>query len=485
MEHASGLTDILALLGAAVLAATLASHLGFGAILGYLAAGVIIGPFGVGLIGDKETMAHIGEFGVIFLLFLIGIEMKPQRLRVMRRLVFGLGSAQFVVTGLLLGAAAHWLGDLNWRTSIIIGAGLALSSTAFGVQILADRGQLNSSWGRAGFAILLLQDLAVVPLLAAVPLLAESGMEVTEGLGLAFLEAGAILLVVLIGGRFLLGPTLRFIARARNQDLFTAFALFLVLSAAFAMDLAGLSMAMGAFLAGILLAESEYRHQVEADIQPFRGLLLGLFFMSVGMGLDLGSLVRDWVVVLAIISGLIALKAAVIWALARLFGIDGAGAIQAALLLAQAGEFGFVVFGFAGQQGLLPISVSQPLVSAIALTMLATPFLAMAGARLGRNLDSRRDRTALRPHPDQMAEVKESPILIAGFGRVGRNVYRILTGLGVSCRAVDLNESAVTRARAEGEEVYFGDSSRADILRGVGADHARLLVITLDDPKAA
>ncbi|MCK5167917.1 MAG: cation:proton antiporter, partial [Rhodospirillaceae bacterium] len=277
------MVEILSLLVAAVAAVLLFNRLGLGSVLGYLAAGAVVGPAGFALVNDPDNMRHIGELGVVFLLFLIGIEIKPKRLWVMRRMVFGFGGAQVLLTGLVLAAIAYFVFGINYAQSFIVGFGLALSSTAFGLQILSDENQMSSRWGRSSFAILLLQDLAVVPLMVIIPILAIGSMNLSESMGLAVLESAAIFLAVLVIGHYAVNPLLHAIARSRNSDAFVAAALLLVLGFAWTMEQIGLSMAMGAFIAGVMLAESQYRHQIEADVLPFRGLLLGLFFMSVGM----------------------------------------------------------------------------------------------------------------------------------------------------------------------------------------------------------
>ncbi|WP_413204415.1 monovalent cation:proton antiporter-2 (CPA2) family protein [Rhodospirillum sp. A1_3_36] len=475
------LVEVLTLLVAAIAAATVFSRLGFGAILGYLVAGAVIGPWGLGLIRDPGEIAHIGEFGVVFLLFLIGIELKPSRLWVMRRLVFGLGGAQVLVSGGALSALASLGLGLDPGPALVAGFGLALSSTAFGVQLLSDRNQLSAQWGRAGFSILLFQDLAVVPLLAMVPLLADTGSGLSMDLGLAIVETLGILVAVILGGRILINPVLKLIASTRGAEVFTGMALLLVLGFGWLMEHAGLSMAMGAFLAGVLLADSEYRHQVEVDIQPFRGLLLGLFFMAVGMGIDLGALVNNWSLILGALVVLLVVKAGLIIGLARLSGLDAAGSLQAGLLLAQAGEFGFVLFAYAGEQGVLAPAVSEPLVSVIALGMAVTPLLAMLGDRLAPRFKNARAADGA----EDADPSEDRPVLIAGFGRVGETVARMLHSLGIPCRAIDLDSENVDRGRKAGTRVYYGDASRPEILRAVGAAEARLLVITLDSPRAA
>ncbi len=472
--------EILSLLAAAVAAVLLFNRMGLGSVLGYLVAGIVVGPAGFSLVNDPENMRHIGEFGVVFLLFLIGIEIKPQRLWVMRRLVFGFGGAQVMITGLVLAGVVHFTVGVTFAQSFIVGFGLALSSTAFGLQILADENQLTTRWGRSSFAMLLFQDLAVVPLMVLVPILAVGSMNLSESMGLAVLESGAIFVAVLIVGRYAVNPLLRAIARSRNADAFVAAALLLVLGFAWAMEQIGLSMAMGAFIAGVLLAESEYRHQIEADMLPFRGLLLGLFFMSVGMTLDPTALATNWQIIIGGTVAMLMVKTALIVGLARLSRLSFADALRSGFLLSQAGEFGFVLFSLAGDQGLLPDDLINPLLSVIVLSMTATPVM----VRLGNAIADRSGTAEADMVAHEEAE-EARPVLIAGFGRVGKTVASLLKATNIPCIAIDMDADGVTLGRGEGYQVFFGDASRPDVLRMVGARHARLMVVTLDNPGVA
>ena len=367
--------DIIVLLTAAVVAVPLFQRLGLGAVLGFLVAGAAVGPWGIGFIMAVDEIRHLAEFGVVFMLFIIGIELKPARLWIMRRTVFGLGSAQLFATGVVLTLAALYF-DLTLRSALVVGFGLALSSTAFGLQILSDKGELGTEYGRTSFAILLMQDLAIVPMMALLPLLASSDMSVTEDVELAALESILILVGVFVLGRLLFRPILKLVAESkRNPEIFTATAILLVLGAALLTGWAGLSMALGAFLGGLLLADSRYRHQIMSDIQPFRGLLLGLFFMSVGMSINFGLIGTHGLQVAGLVGGLLLIKAAVIWGLCRVTGRTFAEAVQVALLLAQAGEFGFVIFGLANITGIMESELYQLLLLIIALSMAATPLL--------------------------------------------------------------------------------------------------------------
>ena len=478
MTETHYLTDILALLAAAVVAVPLAQRLGLGSVIGYLVAGTVLGPSGLGVIEQVSEIRQFAEFGVVFLLFVIGIEMKPARLWVMRRWVFGLGLSQLLITGAALAGIAVTLG-LALKTAIIAGFGLALSSTAFGLQLLIEKRELTSVTGRTSFAILLLQDLAVVPLLALVSLLSGGGALIASA-GTAVLEAVLVIGTVVFAGRYLLNPLLDRVAASQNAEIFTAAAVLLVLGVAWLMELAGLSMALGAFLAGLMLAESHYRHQIEADIQPFRGILLGLFFMSVGMSINLGLLVDRPGLILALVAALMGIKALLAWGLCRLSGIDSGNATRVGLLLSQSGEFGFVLFSFATVSGVMPAPLFQTLLLIIALSMVTTPFIVALGDAWLRR---RHDREPLtEPMPDNLRE-PQPDIIIAGFGRVGQRVAAILAAAQIRFVALDHDRAKVEQGRRKGFPVYFGDASRFDVLRSVGAERSRMIIVTLDEPQ--
>lgn len=474
------MVEILCLLAAAVVAVLISTRLGLGSQLGYLAAGAVIGPFGIGLITEAENLRHIGEFGVVFLLFMIGIEMKPQRLWIMRRLVFGLGGLQVMTTGAVLAAGAHLIFGLDIIISTVTGFGLALSSTAFGVQMLSERNELTSHHGRNSFAVLLFQDLAVVPLIVLLPLISIGEAEVTTSMGLAIIQAAAIILCVVLAGRYAIGPVMHAIARIGNSDTFVAMALLVVLGFAWVMNQVGLSLALGAFMAGVMLAESEYRHQIEADILPFRGLLLGLFFMSVGMSLDPQPLIDHTLYILTATLALLVLKSLITIALSLLFRVPYAVAIRSGFILSQAGEFGFVLFSLALAEQIMPAELVDMLIAVIVLSMMLTPGMVWLGARIA-------DRIALSTPGEVDGAVAEDvrPVLIAGFGRVGETVANMLTAADVPYVAIDADADRVRRARRHGYHVYFGSAGRPEVLRSVGAKHARLIVVTLDDPKVA
>ncbi len=478
MTETHFIVDILVLLAAAVISVPLFQRLGLGAVLGFLVSGALVGPWGLGYIVAVDEIRHLAEFGVVFLLFVIGIEMKPSRLWVMRRSVFGLGTAQVLATGAVVTLLAQELLGVPLRTALIVGFGLALSSTAFGLQILSDKGELGTPYGRTSFAILLLQDLAIVPLMALLPLLAQREMSITEDVELAALEAVAIIVGVFILGRLLLRPALQIVARnRRNPEIFTATGIFLVLGAAWLTDWAGLSMALGAFLGGLLLADSRYRHQIMADIQPFRGLLLGLFFMSVGMSINFGLLGQQGFLVAGLVGGLLLVKGAILWALCRLTGRLNKEAVQVALLLAQAGEFGFILFGLANMLGLLDGELFQLLLVTIALSMAVTPLLAKLSEMLGKTLSGAPPAAppTIKPIP-----ASRDHVIVAGFGRIGKYLARTLAKAKLPYLVLEINPERVSSAQALGYPVYFGDAGRTEILRSAGAAHASMAVFAMD-----
>jgi len=475
MTEAYYLEDILILLAAAVIAVPLFQRLGLGSVLGYLAAGTFVGPWGLGFIDQIEEIRHIAEFGVIFLLFIIGIELKPARLWAMRRMVFGLGTAQVMVTGLTIAGLAL-LFDQPPRIALIIGFGLALSSTAFGLQILTERGEMGTEHGRTAFSVLLLQDLAVVPLLTLVSLLAAK-TPLLEGLEFALLEAVLVIAFIILVGRFFLSPILRLVATSRTAEVFTAAAVFAVLGTAWLMEEIGLSLALGAFLAGLMMAESNYRHQVIADIQPFRGILLGLFFMAVGMSVDFGLLGRQGVLIAGLVLGLLLIKSIILWTLCRLMGIGSPDATRVALLLSQSGEFGFVLFGLAAISGVLPTDLFNILTLVVALTMVSTPLMANLCEYLGRCLT--KDTVRHDVSTDHI-DAEQPHVIIAGFGRVGRRVARILQAGNVPYLTIESNADRVLKGRRDGFSVFYGDASQVDVLKAADAGQAGVLVCTLD-----
>jgi monovalent cation:proton antiporter-2 (CPA2) family protein len=472
--------DILVLLAAAIIAVPLFQRLRLGSVLGYLAAGVVVGPWGFGFIEQIEKIQGIAEFGVIFLLFIIGVELKPERLWSMRRMVFGLGTAQVMMTGIAIMGLGLMFGQ-SLTTAVIIGFGLALSSTAFGLQILTERGEMGTRHGHTALSVLLLQDLAVVPLLTLVSLLAADA-SLMHGIEVALLQAVLAIAVVTLVGRYLLSPALQLVATSRTAEVFTAAAVFAVLGTAWLMEKVGLSLALGAFLAGLMMADSHYRHQVIADIQPFRGILLGLFFMSVGMSIDFSLIVGHPVEIAGMVLGLLLIKSAILLMLCRLAGLGTPDATRVSLLLSQSGEFGFVLFGLATVSGVLEKDLFQFLTVVIALTMVTTPLMANLGAMLSRRLTGRGDA-----HDVSTTHIEEGQphVIIAGFGRVGRRVARILQAGKVPYLAIESNPDRVREGRRDGFSVFYGDASQANVLKAADAERAGALVCTLDQTAPA
>lgn len=474
----SYLIDLIILLTAAVIVVPTFQTLKLGAVPGFLVAGVLVGPAGLKLIGNIHEIGYLAEIGVVLLLFVIGIELKPARLWLMRRFVFGLGSLQVILTGSLLAVVAYLFFDLPLRTSILVGPALALSSTAFVLQLLTEQKSLTSTYGRTSFAVLLLQDLAVVPLLALVPLLAMPELTVGADIGLALLQSLVILGGVVLLGRYFLHPILHRVALSGNPEVFTASTLLIVLGAAYALEHIGFSMAMGAFLAGLLISDSSYKHQVMAEIQPFRGLLLGLFFMSMGMSLNLNLLLDHPLNSCAIVALLLVIKASVLFPITYLFDLSVKKSLAVALILAQSGEFALVLFSLAHQSRLLTDALFQQLLLVVLLSMLITPMLAHLAYRLIKAKDVKHAQETEQP-------AEPSPIVLAGFGRVGHRIGEILSLSGYSFVALDSNAFIVETERANGYPVFYGDVRNAEVLKSVGAHHAQVIIVTLNDPEAA
>jgi len=478
MEHgASFLIQGLVFLTSAVLAVVLSHRLGLGSVAGYLLAGIAIGPFGFKLVGSGDDVRHFAELGVVFLLFVIGLELEPKRLWHMRSRLISLGLSQ-VVGSVALIAVAAWLTGDSVRVGIVAGMALALSSTALALQPLAERGALQNHGGQAVFAILLFQDIAVIPMLALLPLLGAAGTPVSFSWGgLAF--AMAVIAATLVGGHYLARPVFRHIARTRQREIFTAFALLLVLGIAWGFESAGLSMALGTFLAGVLLAESEYRHEIEAAVEPFKGLLLGLFFIAVGMSVDFGLLLRKPLLILGLIATMFALKGAVLWLIARAARLPANERPLFILLLAQGGEFAFVLLTLGVQREVLRVETAQAMTLAVALSMLSTPFLLLLHDRV---LMPRLARSA--PPARAADSPQEGKVIVAGLGRVGQVVARMLHGSGYDPTILDDDPDHVEQSRRFGFRVFYGDATRLDLLEAAGAARADFLIITLDDPGA-
>ncbi len=480
-SETSTLQEPLIILLAAVAVVPLVRRFQASAVLGYLAAGALIGPYGFALVQELDAIHVIGQLGVIFLLFSIGLSLSVERLLALRGYVFGLGVAQFAVTAVALWVLLQLIGVPS-AAALVLAGGLALSSTAVVLQVLTERRELATTRGRAAFAVLLLQDLAVVPLLTLVPLLRSPDARVLGSLGIAVVRAAVALIVILALGRLLLRPLFRAVTRGGDPELFTGIVLLLVLGVGWLTEQAGLSMALGAFLAGVLVAETEYRPQVEGDIQPFRGVLLALFFMTVGMSIDLGLFSRSLPLIVALLVSLLLLKGGILFALSRAFRLGIGTAAALAFTLAQGGEFGFVLFALAQQAGVLSQDISQLAVLVVGLSMAVTPLLLLVGRRVARRLE--------RPSPDAAVlegdpSVVAPHVLIAGYGRVGRTLALLLESRGTRYVALDLDAEQVADARRQDLPVYYGDASRADVLKAAGIAQAMAVVITLDQPDSA
>ena len=482
MPHSGYLLDVIIILLAAVIGILLFKRVGLGSVLGYLVAGAIIGPFGFAFVVEGETIQSLAELGVVFLLFTVGLELPFERIRVMFGRIFALGAAQILVTGTLFGVIAYLFG-VRGPAVMVIGAGLALSSTAIVLRMLSDRGELTSVFGRTAFGVLLVQDLAVGPFLVIVVAFGQSEGALAATLGLASLKAVAAVMAILGLGKIVLRQSLGQVASIREPEVFAGFTLLIVLASSLLTQAAGLSMGFGAFLAGMLLAETQYRHQVAAEIQPFRGLLLGLFFMTIGMSIDVELTVERAGIVALLVLGILVCKAALLIGLARLFRLPTAQSISLGLLLCQGGEFSFVLLGAGAAVGLLPSDQAQILVVSVALTMMVTPFLAW----LGRNLERRVEIATVARVVDIQDSIESlsNHVVIAGYGRVGATVAKQLTKAGQSYIAVDLDPRRIAKAQARNLPLYYGDATNPEILAALHVERALAVVVAVDDPKAA
>ena len=481
MEQAPAwLINSLIYLSAAVIVVPLSRALGLGAIIGYLAAGIAIGPWGLGLVSNVEDILHFAEFGVVLMLFLVGLELEPRRLWSLRRPIFGWGSAQVLGCTALLYVAGLAAG-VGWKVSLVASLGLALSSTAISLQVMGERNLLPTSSGQSGFSILLFQDVAAIPILALLPLLGVIALPDAGTAGpSAWLEALKIIAVIggiILGGRLLIRPLLRWIAKSKTPEIFTAASLLLVVAIAALMQMVGLSMALGAFLAGVLLAESEYRRELETDIEPFKGLLLGLFFIAVGMSIDFGVLLKSPGQMALIVLIFLALKGVVIWRLAKMMGVPLQERPVFTLLLAQGGEFAFVVFQAAAGARVFSAETASLLIGAVAISMLLSPLLLVAIDKLLLP----RWANCNTPQLDEISEQQQAPIIIAGFGRYGQIVGRMLAVQGLAATVLDHDADMIEAARSFGYKVFYGDATRLDLLRTAGAGTAKVLVIAVDD----
>jgi len=458
--------DAVVLLGGAVIAAPLFKRIGLGTVLGYLAAGIVLGPL-TRFITDSEEVLHFSELGIVMLLFIIGLELNPSRLWNMRFDIFGMGLLQVVATGVILTLAGLLFFD-SWNERLVAGFAFALSSTAFAMQMLEQGGDTNRLYGRKAFAILLFQDLAIVPLLALLPLLAGSAGE--EMRLATFALAIAAVCVVVLAGRYLINPLFNFIAQAGAREVMIAAALLIVCGSAMLMAYAGLSMALGAFLAGILLAESSYRHELEADIEPFRGLLLGLFFMAIGMSLDLDAVARNWPLIALLVPVSMALKGLVVYGASRLFDTKHNDAIRVAGVLTQHGEFAFVLFSSALALGVVSRDFASTMIASVILSMAITPLSVRFAALLAR----RRSHT----EPEEDFSGAGSPVLIIGFSRMAQIASQSLLASGIDVTIIDSDPERIRTASRFGFRIYFGDGSRLDVLRAAGIERSALVAVT-------
>ncbi len=471
------LMPIVVLLAAAVIAVPLFKRLGLGSVLGYLAAGLAIGPFGLGLFTDPQSILHVAELGVVMFLFIIGLEMRPSRLWSMRGEIFGLGLAQVSLCIGLLTCVGLALG-FPVVQSFVAGTGFVLTSTAIVMQMLEERRAMAQPKGRRIIAILLLEDLAIVPLLALVVFLAPGGEDATLTDRLTSVAIGlASIAGLILAGRYLLDPLFRILGRAKTREVMTAAALLVVLGAALAMQLGGLSMAMGAFLAGVLLSESSFRHQLEADIEPFRGILLGLFFLGVGMALDLAVIAANWRLIALAVAAYMVLKLIGIYAIARLFRASNREAIERAVLMAQGGEFAFVLYAAAASAGIIKADTNAMLTATIIVSMALTPVMIILHDRL---------MPKAKPSMEGVdaAEDLSASVLLIGFGRFGQIVSQPLLAYGCSITIIETDTDAIRQARKFGFKIHYGDGARLDILHAAGAHNASLVIVAIDDREA-
>lgn len=476
MEGADMLLAGVLFLFAAVVAVPLAARLGIGAVLGYLLAGIAIGPWGLGFISDVDEILHFSELGVVFLMFIIGLELNPAKLWQLRRSIFGVGAAQVLLSAGIL-AVLLMLTNFSWQAAIVGGVGLAMSSTAMALQLMREKGMNRSESGQLGFSVLLFQDLAVIPALALVPLLAGNADEHLDWtkVGLKVLAFAGML----IGGRYLLRPVFRFIASSGVREVFTAATLLLVLGSALFMDALGLSMALGTFIAGILLAESEYRHELEIAIDPFKGLLLGLFFISVGMALNLGVLYTHILLVVAGVAILVAVKMAVLYGLAHIYGLRNSERLQFSGVLSQGGEFAFVLFSTASSQRLFQGDQMALLLVTVTLSMMTTPLLMK---RIDKHL-ARRFNEPEDGDEQPWVEDDKPQVIVVGFGRFGQVIGRLLMANKMRITVLERDISSVNLMRKYGYKVYYGDATQLELLRSAGAEQAKSIVITSNEPE--
>jgi glutathione-regulated potassium-efflux system ancillary protein KefC len=475
MEHTSWLTGTLVYLAAAVFAVPIAKFFGLGSIIGYLAAGILIGPWGLKFVTNPQDMLHFSEFGVVLMLFLVGLELEPRRLWSLRKPIFGWGSVQLFGSAALM-VAVGVLAGMDWRISLVAALGLAMSSTAIGLGVLNERSLMSTTSEQSVLSVALLQDVAAIPILALLPLLAATQLHADGNGWVGAAKALGVIATIVLGGRLALRPALRWIAGSATPEIFTAAALLLVVATAALMQMVGLSMALGAFLAGVLLAESEYRRELETDIEPFKGLLLGLFFIAVGMSIDFAVVLAQPWLIAGIVIGFLLLKSAVLWGMGRCMPLPKPERPVFIILLAQGGEFGFVVFQTATQAGVIDAQVSSVLVASVAISMLVTPLLLVAADKWWIPLLAGQTRKL-----EEIHEPQNQSVIIAGFGRYGQVVGRMLYANGIQPTVLDIDAEQIETMRRFDWRVFYGDATRLDLMRTAGAATAKVLVLAIDD----
>jgi len=472
------LAQIAIFLAAAVIAIPVFRYFKLGSVLGYLAAGIIIGPAGLGLISKIDKTQQIAEFGIVLLMFVIGLELQPSRLWVLRKSIFGLGLGQVLATTLGIGSAAYFGFAQSWQSALLVGFGLSMSSTALVLQLLAERGQLNSQYGRSAFSILLFQDIAVLPALALLPLLGDTAAKTTGPGGWLVLKFIAVIGTVVIGGRYVLRPMLRIVAATGLAEAFTAAGLLVVIGTALLVSQVGLSLSLGSFLAGVLLADSEFRHELEADIEPFKGLLLGLFFITVGMSANLQLVLEKPLTIAALTLGFMLVKVVVLRAIGRFSGLSTPASRGLAFSLPSGGEFAFVLFGLGATLGIVDGEIAELLVLVVTGSMILSPLLLVLHDALFKKKEA-------DAQPFDNPEELYPKVIIAGFGRFGQIVGRILRAKNIAFTALEASQTQVDFLRRFGNQVFYGDASRLEMLRAAHAENAEVFVLAIDDVEAS
>jgi len=474
------LVNILIYLLSAVIAVPIFRKIGLGSVLGYLVAGTIIGPWALGLITNIQDILHFAEFGVVLLLFLIGLELEPKRLWAMRRPIIGMGGGQVLITTILLTIAGLIFG-LNWNNAFIVAMALSLSSTAIALQILNEKNLLSTHTGNSAFSVLLFQDIAVIPMMAIIPLLGGTDVGSEGNLLLDISMVVGVIALVIIGGHYLTEPIFRIIARTHMREMFIAFSLLLIIGISLLMDMVGMSMALGSFLAGVLLAESEFRHELEVEIEPFKGLLMGLFFIAIGMSINFGLLLQEPGLILGLVFLLVFIKILVLMILAKLFSFPISQYSLFAIVLSQGGEFAFVLFALAGDMAVLPTYLIDPIIVVVALSMATTPLLLIINENF---IEPRYAHLSSPQQHDEMQDMQH-PVIIAGFGRFGRVIGRLLHANRIPTTILDHEPEKIDDARTYGYDVYYGDARKPALLHSAGVDSAKIMIVCVDDPEMA